>query len=417
MGRKERVVIGLSGGVDSSVAAYLLTRRGYQVSGVFMKNWHDSSVTINNQCPWVEDSTDAMLVADRLGIPFHVIDFSKEYRERIVGYMFSEYESGRTPNPDILCNREIKFDLLLKAAKSLGADHVATGHYCRKKEINNANGSEYRLIQGVDGNKDQSYFLCQLNQHQLKHAMFPIGHLKKEEVRAIAREADLVTAEKKDSQGLCFVGKVKLPDFLKQKLKPREGDIILIPPQVISEQRKTTGQLSDTVELKSLCLPQKYKPEQGSLAGSHNGAHYFTIGQRKGLNIGGTSEPLYVISTDTENNIVYTGMGDDHPGLLRPGLFIAPEDIHWIRNSFSLKPGEKTECLVRIRHRQPLVRSRLIMTGEGLYVLFEEPQRGVAPGQYAAFYISQEDGRSASHNRECIGSGVISAGDITNPLL
>ena len=225
----KRVIIGLSGGVDSSVAAYLLKEQGYEVIGLFMKNWHDDSVTISKECPWLEDSNDAMLVADKLGIPFQVVDLSEQYKERIVDYMFREYEMGRTPNPDILCNREIKFDVFMEIALGLGADFVATGHYCRRDVLEIQGKKIYRLLAGKDANKDQSYFLCQLSQHQLSRSLFPIGELTKTEVRKIASDQGLVTAEKKDSQGLCFIGKVRLPEFLQQILMPKEGLSVQIP--------------------------------------------------------------------------------------------------------------------------------------------------------------------------------------------
>ncbi len=421
MKEKKRVVVGLSGGVDSTVAAYLLTRQGYDVTGIFMKNWHDSSVTISGDCPWKEDSTDAMLVAHKLGIPFYVLDFSKVYYERIVQDMFSQYQSGRTPNPDILCNREIKFDVFMDAALKLGADYVATGHYCIKEGVRTPKGTEYRLIEGADPNKDQSYFLCQLNQKQLACALFPIGSLRKDEVREIARKEGFVTAGKKDSQGLCFVGKVKLPDFLQQKLKPEKGDTYIIPREAClnngssafhSEIEKLSPEL-----LRAACLPPVFSSNQGRKAGTHNGAHFFTIGQRKGLDIGGSKKPLYVISTDTLNNIVYAGEGSDHPGLLRYGLFIQADDIHWIRETYRMKPGDQVYCKARIRHRQPLAAARLIMKAGGLYVLFEKGQRGIAPGQFAAFYskIDSSSGNGGSGvSHECTGSGVIAA---TSPPL
>lgn len=402
---QKRVVVGLSGGVDSSVAAHLLIEQGYEVIGVFMRNWHDESVIIGNECPWVEDSTDAMMVAIELGIPFHTLDFSKVYRERIVDYMFAEYEAGRTPNPDVLCNREIKFDVFLEAAEKLGADYVATGHYVRKGEFGVGNETVYRLLAGVDGNKDQSYFLCQLRQSQLAKALFPLGELRKDEVRAIARRIGLATAEKKDSQGLCFIGKVRLPDFLQQQLKPKKGDIIRISPETALNRSKVPSELPPASELlhasdsllNDICATPVYEPEDGSKTGVHQGAHYYTIGQRRGLNVGGTAEPLYVIATDTHRNILYVGMGEDHPGLLRKGLFVPNNDIHWIREDLQLKAGMADEYLVRIRYRQPLFRASLIMRTNGLYIVFDEPQKGVAPGQFAAWY----------RDDECIGSGVI----------
>lgn len=399
MEKQKRVVVGLSGGVDSSVAAYLLLQQGYEVIGMFMKNWHDESVTISNECPWMEDSTDAMLVAEKLGIPFQAIDLSREYRERIVDYMFAEYEAGRTPNPDILCNREIKFDIFLKAAEKLKADFVATGHYCQKGEIQSGGETIYQLLAGADPNKDQSYFLCQLNQQQLAKALFPIGHLQKSEVRKIAKEQELVTADKKDSQGLCFIGKVRLPDFLQQQLLPKKGDILLIPEDSPVYAGKVVPAVagSDEPPIEQRCLPLSYTPEQGKKVGEHSGAHYFTIGQRKGLQVGGTGKPLFVIATDTRANIVYTGLGEDHPGLLRDGLFVPKEDIHWIREDLRLNPGERAHYLARIRYRQPLSRASLQMEANGLYVLFEEPQRGIASGQFVAWYEGEET----------IGSGTI----------
>ncbi|MDI1321188.1 MAG: tRNA 2-thiouridine(34) synthase MnmA [Algoriphagus sp.] len=402
MKTKQRVVVGLSGGVDSSVAAHLLLKQGYEVIGMFMKNWHDESVTISNDCPWMEDSTDAMLVAQKLGIPFQAIDLSEDYRERIVDYMFSEYEAGRTPNPDILCNREIKFDIFLKAAQKLKADFVATGHYCQKGELEVGGKPVYQLLAGADPNKDQSYFLCQLSQDQLAKALFPIGHLQKSEVRRIAKELDLVTADKKDSQGLCFIGKVRLPDFLQQQLKPKKGNIIQIPENLEIYQRLQipAGIAPEDWEdevLDAISLPIHYSQNQGKVLGEHTGAHYFTVGQRKGLHVGGTGKPLFVISTDTKENVIYTGLGEDHPGLLRNGLFVKTDQIHWIREDLSLKPGESARYLARIRYRQPLSGATLIQKENGLYVIFDQPQKGVASGQFVAWYEGEE----------CIGSGTI----------
>ncbi|WP_106566115.1 tRNA 2-thiouridine(34) synthase MnmA [Cecembia rubra] len=402
MENKKRVVVGLSGGVDSSVAAFLLKEQGYEVIGMFMKNWHDESVTISNECPWMEDSTDAMLVAEKLGIPFQAIDLSEEYRERIVDYMFAEYEAGRTPNPDILCNREIKFDIFLKAAQKLKADYVATGHYCQKGSIEKEGKIIYRLLAGSDQNKDQSYFLCQLNQDQLAKALFPIGHLQKSEVRRIAKEQDLITADKKDSQGLCFIGKVRLPEFLQQQLKPRKGKIIVIPNdlEIFKRQKLPAGfSVEDYDEeiLDNICLPIHYQESEGKLIGEHNGAHYFTVGQRKGLQVGGTGKPLFVIATDTQENNIYTGLGEEHPGLNRQGLFVPKKDVHWIREDLKLEIGETARYKARIRYRQPLTWATLIMKEKGLYVLFDEAQRGIASGQFVAWY----------EETESIGSGVI----------
>lgn len=402
MEKKKRVVVGLSGGVDSSVAAHLLIEQGYEVIGMFMKNWHDESVTISNECPWMEDSTDAMLVADKLGIPFQAIDLSAEYKDRIVDYMFAEYEAGRTPNPDILCNREIKFDIFLKAAEKLKADYVATGHYCQRDKIEADGKPVYRLLAGADANKDQSYFLCQLNQEQLAKALFPIGHLQKSEVRKIAKEQDLITADKKDSQGLCFIGKVRLPEFLQQQLKPKKGDILVVPadlPQYAKQQVPAgiAAEDLDQATLDEIAIPEKYSPSQGKKIAKHNGAHYYTVGQRKGLHVGGTGRPLFVIATDTVENVIYTGLGEDHPGLMRNGLFVPLEDVHWIRKDLKLNPGESARYLSRIRYRQPLTMATLIMKENGLYVLFDVPQKGIAAGQFVAWYEGDE----------CIGSGTI----------
>ena len=390
---QKTVVVGLSGGVDSSVAAYLLKQEGYNVIGLFMKNWHDETVVINNECPWVEDSNDALAIAEQLDIPYQTLDLSAEYKERIVDYMFAEYQAGRTPNPDVLCNREIKFDVFLEAALNLGADFVATGHYCRKdSEI--INGVEmHKLLAGKDKNKDQSYFLCQLNQFQLSKAIFPIGDLQKSEVRKIAQEQGLVTANKKDSQGLCFVGKIKLPDFLQQQLQPKKGEIIEIPEEF--EQYKA---YESKTEIEDLAAPFVYAVEDGKNKGQHTGAHYFTTGQRKGLGVGGTPFPLFVIATDVIENVVYVGQGDNHPGLYRKALKVIDKEIHWIRTDLKLKAVEELECLVRIRYRQDLEKAKLIQKENELYITFENPQRGITAGQFAAWYIEDE----------LLGSGVIS---------
>ena len=394
----KRVIVGLSGGVDSSVAAYLLKEEGYEVIGLFMKNWHDDSVTISDECPWLEDSHDAMMVAEKLGIPFQTIDLSGPYKERIVDYMFNEYQNGRTPNPDVLCNREIKFDVFLKIAMDLGADYVATGHYCRKDIIETENGAVYRLLSGVDQNKDQSYFLCQLSQDQLSKSLFPIGHLKKSEVREIATNLGLVTADKKDSQGLCFIGKVRLPDFLQQKLKPIKGSIVEIPDDLSKYNGKIQSFNNKVEELEYLSSKVDYSIEDGRKVGEHQGAHFFTIGQRKGLAVGGTPEPLFVIDTDVETNTIYTGQGKNHPGLYRKALFVKNEEIHWVREDLKLKEGESVEVSARIRYRQPLQRATLYKTDNGLYVEFSESQSAITPGQFVAWYDREE----------LIGSGVIS---------
>lgn len=394
----KRVVVGLSGGVDSSVAAYLLKERGYEVIGLFMKNWHDDSVTISNECPWLEDSNDALLVAEKLGIPFQTVDLSEQYKEKIVDYMFNEYEQGRTPNPDVLCNREIKFDVFMKIALSLGADFVATGHYCRKGEIEVDGRPVYQLLAGIDGNKDQSYFLCQLSQEQLTKSLFPIGELTKPEVREIAMKLDLVTAEKKDSQGLCFIGKVRLPEFLQQQLQPKEGLIYEIDADnpLYNQEKPAFNSLEEQLIFESASIA--YAPENGKVVGKHQGAHYFTIGQRKGLNVGGTKEALFIISTDVKSNAIYTGQGANHPGLFKKTLRVQPSEIHWIRQDLALKNGEKMEVMARIRYRQPLQKAILYQFESGLYVSFEEPQSAITEGQFVAWNIGEE----------LVGSGVIS---------
>ena len=394
----KKVVLGLSGGVDSSVSAYLLKEQGYEVIGLFMKNWHDDSVTISDECPWLEDSNDAMIVAEKLGIPFQTVDLSEQYKERIVDYMFNEYERGRTPNPDVLCNREIKFDVFMKIAISLGADYVATGHYCRKGEIEKNGEKIYQLLSGKDNNKDQSYFLCQLTQEQLSKTLFPIGKLQKSEVRRIAAEQELVTADKKDSQGLCFIGKVRLPDFLQQKLKPKEGNIVEIKSDSETYQTGIPEFESKIEELKFLSQKYQYQPQDGKVVGKHQGAHYFTKGQRKGLAVGGTPEPLFVIDTDVEDNVIYTGQGKKHPGIYRKALFINEDEVHWVRKDLSLKPDESLELKARIRYRQPLQEATLYQTEQGMYVVFKTPQASITEGQFVAWYDGEE----------LLGSGVIS---------
>ena len=388
--QKKRVIVGLSGGVDSSVAAYLLLQKGYEVIGLFMKNWHDESVTISDECPWLEDSNDAMLVADKLGIPFQTVDLSKQYKARIVDYMFSEYQRGRTPNPDVLCNRDIKFDVFLDIALSLGADFVATGHYCQKEEIVSSANTIYQLKAGADVNKDQSYFLCQLNQTQLAKTLFPIGGLHKSEVRKIAAKQGLITAEKRDSQGLCFIGKVSLPDFLQQKLALKKGDII----QVADTHSMYTKTQNNTPA--DLAKKFVYTAEDGKVVGTHNGAHFFTVGQRKGLAVGGTVAPLFVLATDVKTNTIYVGEGKNHPGLYRLALWMAQEDVHWVRPD--LQSDQPMQIQARIRYRQPLAEASLHPTVDGWYLVFDAPQSAIAAGQFAAWYLENE----------CIGSGVIS---------
>lgn len=393
-----KVVVGLSGGVDSSVAAYLLQQQGHEVIGLFMKNWNDSEFTLEDECPWVEDSNDALLIAQKLNIPYQVIDLSEVYKERIVDYMFHEYESGRTPNPDVLCNREIKFDIFLKTALSLGADKVATGHYARVHSLNNEGQTIYQLLAGIDSNKDQSYFLCQLNQYQLSKTLFPIGNLTKPEVRQIASEIGLVTANKKDSQGLCFIGKIRLPDFLQQKLKPKKGNLVEIFSDNPIYKKEEQSFSTKKEELIYLSTPFKYTIEDGKVIGEHSGAHYYTIGQRKGLGIGGHIEPCFVLDTDVQNNTIYVGEGKNHPGLFRKALFIDQKEVHWVREDLPMEIGETMRVLVRIRYRQSLQEAILHQFEEGIFIEFENLQSAITRGQFAAWYVEDE----------LIGSGVIS---------
>jgi len=387
--KKARVVVGISGGVDSGVAAYLLKKEGYDVVGLFMRNWHDTTGLKSGGCSYEDDVLFAEMVANKLEIPFHEVDLSEEYKSRVVDYLFREYAAGRTPNPDVLCNREIKFDAFTLEAMKLGADYVATGHYCRKGIEKTKDGTIYQLLTGKDGNKDQSYFLCQLNQEQLKTAMFPLGEITKPEVREIAREQDLANADRKDSQGICFVGKVDLPTFLQQQLEAKEGKVI-----EISKDFPVPG---ETVSLEELAAPYKVSADSGELAGMHKGAHFYTIGQRKGLNIGGRPEPLFIVATDTRENIVYVGQGKNHPLLMKKALFMRHDDLHWIRPDKEMKPGDEKDFLIRIRYRQELQKGRLIIKDEGAYILFEKPQRAVVPGQFAAWHDGDE----------LIGSGTI----------
>lgn len=393
----KRVVVGLSGGVDSSVAAYLLKEQGYEVLGLFMKNWHDDSVTISKECPWLEDSNDAMLVAQKLGIPFQTVDLSAQYKERIVDYMFREYEMGRTPNPDVLCNREIKFDVFLEIAQGLGADFVATGHYCQKKTTEISQKEVHHLMAGADDHKDQSYFLCQLTQNQLAKALFPIGHLKKAEVRAIAKTQGLITAEKRDSQGLCFIGKVRLPEFLQQQLKATKGDIIEIPKDAPCYGKTPDHEATVDQWHEYWRRPMEYQPTDGAVVGTHQGAHFFTIGQRKGLSVGGKQEPLFILATDVSRNIIYVGQGKAHPGLHRRGLRVTPSEVHWIRTDLKLPIGGSMEVKARIRYRQPLESARLFQKDSGLYVIFEKEQTAISSGQFVAWY----------QDNALLGSGVI----------
>ena len=390
----KRVVIGLSGGVDSSVAAYLLKQQGYEVIALFMINWHDRTGTLTGQCTWEDDALIAEMVAKKLDMPFHIVDLSTHYKKRVVDYMFDEYSKGRTPNPDVLCNREIKFDIFMDECLKHGADFVATGHYCQKSEFEKDGQMIYQLRAGADNNKDQSYFLCQLNQDQLSKALFPIGHLDKPEVRRIAAEQQLPTATRKDSQGICFVGKVDLPTFLQQQLEPKTGNVIEIPAEFIAK-KKQVERTADN--FRKLCFAYPYKPWNGKIIGEHGGAHFYTVGQRKGLNIGGHNEPLFVIGTDVKRNIIYVGEGSEHPGLYRPGLFISNAEIHWIRTDIAMEVGETRQYDVRIRYRQPLEKATLYRHEDGIYMLFDDEQRGITSGQFAAWYDGDE----------LIGSGVI----------
>ncbi len=395
---KKRVVVGLSGGVDSSVAAYLLKEQGFEVIGLFMKNWHDDSVTISNECPWLEDSNDALMVAEKLGIPFQTIDLSEQYKERIVDYMFNEYENGRTPNPDVLCNREIKFDVFMKIALELGADYVATGHYCRREVVEVDGKPVYRLLAGKDQNKDQSYFLCQLSQEQLAKALFPIGDYLKPEVREIAAKNNLITAEKKDSQGLCFIGKVRLPEFLQQQLKSKKGSIYEIAKDHTVFYKTQQHTVTEEERLIQAASPLVFTADMGKKVGEHNGAHYFTVGQRKGLNVGGTAEPLFILATNVTENSIFTGQGHDHPGLFRRALKVKPHEIHWVREDLRLQNNETKEVMARIRYRQPLQKAILHQYESGLYVEFDEPQSAITEGQFVSWHLDDE----------LIGSGVIS---------
>jgi tRNA-specific 2-thiouridylase len=387
---KNRVVVGISGGVDSGVAAWLLKQQGYDVVGLFMRNWHDTTGLISAECSYEDDVLFAEMVAKKIGIPFHEVDLSDQYRSRVVDYLFREYAAGRTPNPDVLCNREIKFDAFVEEALKLGAWKVATGHYARVGETGPAEAPTYRLMGGLDKNKDQSYFLCQLNQKQLSYAMFPLGELTKPEVREIAREQGLANAERKDSQGICFVGKVDLPVFLQQKLAAKKGRIIEIPKKFeLNRTGQTVQELSKSIEL---------NPAMGTVIGEHQGAHFYTIGQRKGLNIGGKEEPLFILDTDVINNIIYVGQGQDHPLLFKQALLVKQDEVHWIRPDLALQPGDQKDCLARIRYRQALQKARIICEDEGIYLLFDEPQRAVVPGQFAVWHYGDE----------LIGSGPIS---------
>ncbi len=393
-----KVVVGISGGVDSSVAAYLLKEKGHDVIGLFMINWHDTTGILEGDCPWHDDLIFAELVCKKLDIPLHTVDFSEQYRDRVVDYMFKEYQKGKTPNPDILCNKEVKFDLFLEKTREFQADYIATGHYCRKETIQVQGKDCFQLLAGSDSNKDQSYFLCQLNQRQLAPVLFPIGHMVKSEIRKIAADQGLATAKRKDSQGICFVGKVNLPEFLQQKLESKKGVVAEIPKGItLQMQKPKPGKDYSPDELKEFCKPLPFGSYDQEIIGKHNGAHFYTIGQRKGLNIGGKQEPLFVLATDTVNNILYVGQGHNHPALNRYALYIADADVHWIREDLKMSTGEKRNYLVRIRYRQPLQKATLYRQEDGMYILFARAQRGITPGQFAAWYKDDE----------LLGSGVI----------
>ena len=380
----------MSGGVDSSVAAYLLKEKKYNVIGLFMKNWHDTSVTVSDECPWLEDSYDAMNVAEKLNIPFQSIDLSDDYKLKIVDYMINEYEEGRTPNPDVLCNKEIKFDIFLKKSLSLGADFIATGHYARKTETKSGKKIIYKLLSAKDRLKDQSYFLCQLNQDQISKILFPIGELEKSEVRYIAKKQNLATAEKRDSQGLCFIGKVKLPDFLKQKLIERKGKVILIEKQSFLKRNKESFHKTFDTFLDNNSKPLIFNLEDGDAIGYHTGAHFYTVGQRKGLSIGGAKKPLYILKTDVKNNIIYVGEGSDHPGLFRRGIAINIEKVHWVREDLKLSQNKFLKVKSRIRYRQKLMNSYLYMRNKKLFIIFDSPISSISEGQFVVWYIKNE---------------------------
>jgi tRNA-uridine 2-sulfurtransferase len=390
----KRVVIGLSGGVDSSAAAYLLKQQGYEVMGLFMKNWDGQKGVITSSCTWEEDLMFAEMTAHKLNIPLYFADFSQEYKQRVVDYMFHEYERGRTPNPDVLCNKEIKFDLFASEANRIGTDYIATGHYCIKKTQDLSHRTIHSLYRGKDNNKEQSYFLCQITQNQLRNALFPLGHYYKSAVRKLAGELDLPTASRKDSQGICFIGKVDLPIFLQQKFEPVQGKIIQIPAKQIAAYKKKHMRKADP---DSLCRPPELSELEGRTIGKHQGVYRYTIGQRKGINIGGMKAPLYVIGKDTKHNILYVGAGADHPGLFRKGLYIPYNNLHWIREDLAMQPGETQRLHFKVRYRQPLQKGTLLMNPKGAYILFDESQRAITPGQFAVWYKQDE----------LVGSGII----------
>lgn len=377
-----KVVVGLSGGVDSSVAAYLLKQQGHDVLGIYMQNWTERVGLIKSDCPFEEDRDFAALVARKLNIPFEVVDLSEEYKNSVIEYLFAEYAKGRTPNPDVLCNREIKFAAFWEIARARGADYVATGHYCRKEETVIEGKTVYSLLAGCDAGKDQSYFLCQVNQQQLQHALFPIGTMQKAEVRELAKNLGLATAQRKDSYGICFVGKIDLPTFLAQRLEAKRGEIIEIPPDITLPQRANT--------LSEQAKPYELTRDMGTVVGYHAGAHFYTVGQRKGLGIGGKELPLFVLGIDVKSNRVYVGQGHAHPCLNRQVVFMASEEVHWINPTRALAIGDKMPVKARLRYRQPLQDAQLQRMKEGCYLTFETPQRGVTPGQFAAWYVAAE---------------------------
>ncbi len=350
----KKVYVGLSGGVDSSVAAALLLRSGYDVTGVFMKNWSDTPDACTGDCGWMRERDDAVRVAAHLGVTFETFDFEDEYRRGVVDYMVREYAAGRTPNPDVMCNKLVKFDLFLKRALAAGADVIATGHYARR--VTDENGV-YHLLAGKDANKDQSYFLNALNQEQLGHSLFPVGDLQKADVRYLAREFGLPTANKKDSQGICFIGKVDLAGFLAGRIKQHPGNIVSM---------------------------------SGEIVGEHDGLAPYTIGQRHGMNLGG-GDPYFVVRKDIATNTLVVSR--DPNDLLSLDLFA--DETHWIVGQ---SPAIDFDCECRLRYRQPLQKCHVKVIDNGrLHVTFPEPQRAVAPGQFIVFYRSEE----------CLGGAVI----------
>ncbi|MBL0388742.1 tRNA 2-thiouridine(34) synthase MnmA [Tumebacillus sp. ITR2] len=349
-----RVVVGMSGGVDSSVTAYLLKEQGYDVIGVFMKNWDDTDEF--GHCTADEDFNDVRRVCEKIGIPYYTVNFEKQYFDRVFQYFLDEYKRGRTPNPDVMCNREIKFKEFLDAALDLGADYIATGHYARV----DFHEGKYRLLRGVDNNKDQTYFLNQLNQYQLSKTLYPIGELPKPKVREIAEAAGLATARKKDSTGICFIGERNFREFLSQYLPNQPGEM---------------------------------RTMNGEVKGQHMGLMYYTLGQRQGLGIGGSGEPWFVVGKDLDNNVLLVEQGQDHPALYSESLVAT--DVHWV----SGEPTDTTfRCAAKFRYRQPDQMVTVHVKDGGVCeVLFDEKQKAVTPGQAVVFY----DGEV------CLGGGTI----------